>query len=88
MADRIPCCVPHCRRTIARERLAEGYDDRTHWEWICSKHWTAIPRRRRLAYLRAKRQFFTRPGSYWRAPALCRLWIRLKREAIERAAGL
>jgi hypothetical protein len=71
-ADRLPCCVPHCRRT----RRADG----TFSEWICGKHWLATSRAwRRRMFL------FRRRGRRDLADAM---WLRLKRQAIERAGGI
>ena len=99
MTDRVPCCVPFCRRTIARGDFNE---------WICPRHWplvsAATKRRRRLADRiadRAQRRFDTlaaAQGGYW-LPAQRRrvegairraaaAWERCKAEAIERAGGI
>ena len=73
---RLQCCIPFCRRTIkAGPILARGHD-----EWICSTHWTSTFRhwRRRLF-------LFRRRG---RQDLEAKMWERLKRQAIERAAGI
>lgn len=56
---RVQCCVPHCRRTVAAERIG------SHTEWICSNHWPLVPKRLRSlkiksdrAYERAKEVFY------------------------------
>jgi hypothetical protein len=46
--ERIACCVPFCRRTIGKAKL--GRDD----EWICSKHWPAVPRALKRRHRKAK----------------------------------
>jgi hypothetical protein len=70
---RMLCLVPFCRRT----RKDDGRFD----EWICGKHWTLTPRSwRRGLFL------FRRRGVHHELVA--RMWDRLKRVAIERAAGL
>lgn len=67
---RLACVVPGCKRT----RLADGLFD----EWVCARHWPAVPLRYRRAYARAKRKR--------RSPAaLARLWRICRREAIEQA---
>jgi hypothetical protein len=98
VSDRIPCRVPNCRHTVLRptlvgeflglacQELAEESEDEVGWEWICREHWRALPARQRRAYGRAKRRHLA--GEQWRGPAVERLWDRLKRDAIERAAGL
>jgi len=69
MPDRIKCLIPHCRRTRPAGPLPE---------WICSKHWSAIPKADRRIYARAKRKK--------RDPAaLARLWRKLSRHAVEAA---
>lgn len=45
---RIHCLVPHCRRTTDSKN---GYG-----EWICSKHWAAVPKASRRVYSRATRR--------------------------------
>jgi hypothetical protein len=72
MADdaRLPCCVPFCRRTTARNFV----------EWICGEHW-------RLTNKNWRRKFFLFRRRR-RHDLEARMWQRLKRQAIERAAGL
>lgn len=69
MPDRVKCLVPHCRRTTPGGAIRE---------WICPRHWSALPRDERRAYTRAKRR-----GK--RLVALARLWRRLSRRAVEAA---
>ncbi|NTF54900.1 hypothetical protein G6L12_08330 [Agrobacterium rhizogenes] len=103
MTDRISCCVPFCRRTISKDKLAE-----THNEWICQKHWAMVPkslkRRKRvteqlwersndrfLDQVRAQECGFTWPqhGRVMAARDLAvKIWERCKAAAIERAAGI
>lgn len=97
--DRLPCCVPFCRRTIGADK---GYS-----EWICPKHWRVVPPEARAAYALARRRarwiIARKPiyREYWRllpgsparlsAVAMWRrvdtAWERCKRQAIERALG-
>jgi hypothetical protein len=99
-SDRLPCCVPFCRRTISREK---GYE-----QWVCGKHWRLVSYEARWAYSRAKRRakriLRGRPeyASYWTLPpgsmrrrAAVRMWRRLDlkwmrcvNDAIESAGGL
>lgn len=78
-AGRITCCVPFCRRTRLND---QGWD-----EWLCGDHWRGVPRAMRRVhgrYMRRRRRGVlpnpTRAGD--------RVWRRLKRAAIERAAGI
>lgn len=69
---RIKCCVPFCQRTYHNR---EGYT-----EWICREHWRQTSkawRRRNALFVRRARYDLHR-----------KMWDRLKRQAIERAAGL
>lgn len=71
-ANRIPCQVLHCRRTLR--------NDHRFNQWLCDRHWQAIPRTRRAAYLRRRR----RGWDY----GCARLWRSLVNFARERAAGI
>jgi hypothetical protein len=91
MNDRCPCLVPGCKRTTKPGPR----------EWICDRHWQAIPKARRRVMSRIVRQYRRQFGSngFWQYPpgsdqrrdALVlqhrweRVWRRLKREAIETA---
>ena len=50
MAERVSCLCPGCRRTISYRELS----GRGHNEFICARHWSAVPRelRKRLAKVR------------------------------------
>lgn len=76
--DRIPCCVPFCRRT---RRNDIGFE-----EWICDDHWRAVPAPMRRVYSRALRRYRRGVGGYGEPES--RLWRRLRRAAVEAAAGL
>lgn len=94
MPDRIPCCVPFCRRT-----RKPGCS-----EWICQTHWAAVPKSMRLVHFRIAREYRKRfgdnspyvypGGSIERIQALSlidrgdRIWSRIKRLAMERAGGI
>lgn len=97
MADRIPCCVPFCRRTADGTKF-EGS------EIVCGKHWrlaSAPLRRRHGRFARLYRRRFGSNG-YWHYPPgsplrldaiklgrICnKLWDRCKAQAVERAAGI
>ncbi|CUA90888.1 hypothetical protein IMF23_04400 [Chelatococcus daeguensis] len=99
MSDRLPCCVPFCRRTTKAGRFTD---------WICAKHWPLVSLETRGAYnlakRRARRIIARRPiyREYWKLPAgsperlravrmwrrIDAAWARCKCEAIERAAGI
>lgn len=90
MTDRLPCLVPHCRRTCRQEPDPvdiEGQTFNLMDEWICARHWPLVPAATRRLYSAAKRRlrkFRTKKC----AAVASRLWRRCKREAIERAAGI
>ena len=67
MTGRINCLVPGCRRTIAAG---------TFTEWICQRHWSAVPRDLRRVYARAKRRRKN-------LAALNRIWSACSRRAVE-----
>ena len=78
---RIPCCVPFCRRTAPRGDLPD------YVEWICRDHLRAVPRLQRAILSRALRRLRRTPTmATWRAHR--RIWRRVKRRAIELAAGI
>lgn len=69
---RIACCVPFCRRTYR--------NDERFIEWICQQHWKTTSlswRRRHTRFMRAGRRDLANT-----------MWLRLKAQAIERAAGI
>ncbi|MDQ0510915.1 hypothetical protein [Ancylobacter amanitiformis] len=94
MTTRLQCCVPFCRRTTK---------DR-HDEWVCGKHWSAVPQRERRRLARAGRWYRKRFGqnAAWTYPAGSpkrieavrfdrhwrKCWERCKRAAIEAAGGI
>lgn len=69
MTYRLSCLVPGCRRTTA----AAAYP-----EWICQRHWSALPKAQRRIYSRAKRKH--KGGA-----VLSRLWRLLSKRAVEAA---
>lgn len=90
-ADRIPCCVPFCRRTAARQHYPDAE------EIICGKHFrtTSGTLRRRMTKIRrtwkrelARNYTFanTKIERLWALDH--RLWARIKKQAIELAVGL
>jgi len=98
VTDRIPCCVPYCRRTASRAKFPHCS------EIICGKHWRLAPaawrrRRSRLAR-RYRRRFGDNPPWHYPAGSPDRidavrlrrldnqLWERCKKAAIEAATGL
>lgn len=78
MTERLLCAVPFCRRTWKGDGWAT--------EWICQRHWSALSRERRRAYLRQKRRW--RHGDYEAFRRAAIMWRALRRQAIERAVGL
>lgn len=102
MPERITCCVPFCRRTIAAEKIAP------HKEWVCSVHWAGVSRKLKAEYNLAKRRarrilrFKPIYAEYWKLPGgspgrlsavamwrrLDAAWEKCKAGAIEREAGI
>lgn len=78
MTARITCCVPFCRRTCRNEK---GWQ-----EWICQKHWSQVPKRLRRVHTRILR--LERMGQPVPALRAGRIWARVKRAAVEAAAGI
>lgn len=97
MRGRCQCAVPFCTHTRGpRKGDREALTPTT--QWLCDKHWRAVPLKMRQAYHR--RENWERGDPYRRkgAPAWVRerpnddgswrLWERIKREAIQRAMGI
>lgn len=99
--NKIGCLVPFCRSTRGDRKggpVTEGM------EWICSRHWGAVPKRDRRRLSRAYRWYAKRfgdnafwtypPGSPNRLSALRyhkhweRCWERCKAAACDRAGGI
>jgi len=84
-SDRIPCCVPFCRRTAARRDFPFA------GEILCGKHYrlaSKVLRRRRSRLKRIGKRALD--ASTWaridRLDAI--LWRQIKSQAIERAFGV
>ncbi len=76
MTDRLTCLVPGCKRT--KQRTGSGS------EWICGKHWPAVPRHMRRRMYRAERRYRkTRNRRWWLIAN--RMWERCKKRAIDEA---
>ena len=97
---RIPCCVPFCRRTAAAEKFA-GCDEiicGKHYRTVRKK----VRRFYSLVWRRINRERARGPAEFWKRPPGSperirlvrlerraeRIWERIKREAIEAAAGI
>lgn len=50
MTDRIPCCVPFCRRTASRDRFPDCD------EIICGKHWRMASKKARSFKVKAEKE--------------------------------
>lgn len=94
---RIPCIVPFCRCTAPADK--HPYDT----EIICQKHWRMVPAETKARYRQVKRRAnkiwrlindprkVRKPGgaiAYRSKDDIRKCWERIKREAIERAAGI
>ena len=80
---RIRCAVPFCRRTRR--------DDGSFTEWICQEHWVLTSARLRRIYSLRKRRIRRLVSHHdigREIRAKRRTWQWLKRQAIERAAGI
>ncbi|WP_283802258.1 hypothetical protein [Rhizobium rhizogenes] len=78
MTDRISCCVPFCTRTLRNDK---GYSD-----WICQEHWRMTDKFPRRIYAKRKRRL--KVDTTYPAKKVDDLWQFLKKQAIERAAGI
>ena len=83
MSDRISCCVPFCRRTTAKDKLAYGAT-----EWICQPHYADVPLKLKRQRSALRRRNIKRQE--WERYVITdnRMWARIKKRAIERAAGI
>lgn len=84
MTDRLACVVPFCGHTTGR------YPEAT--EWICADHWRRVEPKFRRLLSRLRRRIVAMPEKSPDRAMLFRvrqhLWGRVKRQAIERAAGI
>jgi len=84
-SDRIPCCVPFCKRTAARAKHPDAV------EIICYLHWRIGSKvlRQRLSKLRKRKERCRSEVDFSRLEWLdWQVWERLKKQIIERAMGL
>lgn len=60
MTDRLKCCVPFCKASTGRP-----FD-----EWICSRHWRAVPKSTKAARTLADRSYRKAFGDtpFWKFP--------------------
>lgn len=73
---RTRCVVPFCGRTCKTQPTEPGLV----YEWICPDHWKLVPRERKRDYTFAKRR--------GRDDLARKVWARLVRTVIDKAAGL
>lgn len=86
-ADRIACCVPFCRCTVARAKFPNAT------EVICAKHWRIVPpalKRQRRSWERVARKMLLSSHPYaekaWNRAG--HGWDLCKAKAIEISAGI
>ncbi len=79
--ERVPCLVPFCRCSTAAARIAPNN------EWVCARHWRAVPERLKLRYRAAKRLARRRERSGTWALA-GKVWARCRSAAVEAAGGI
>jgi hypothetical protein len=79
--SRTVCIVPFCNRSRA---VIEGEE---YCEWVCGNHWPLAPRHMKSVLFRLHRRIRRRPKeNLLRREA--RVWARIKRAIIARAAGI
>lgn len=83
MTDRICCCVPFCKRTVAKAKLGYGYS-----EWVCEKHYRLVDRKVKTQRAALRRRNLKRQEWERYVKTDDRMWVRIKKQAIERAGGL
>lgn len=76
---RIACCAPGCGRGIGVDawRRRFGDLDIETAQYVCQKHWSAVPERMRRVYAQARRRE-RRFGTH--LPGTARLWRRIVRD--------
>lgn len=79
--ERIPCSVPYCRRTAAKDKFPDCSSI------ICGKHWRLGDPRWRQTYRKAYR-LWKATGNVRYAKLLDYCWERVLRQAVERSAGI
>lgn len=79
--DRIPCEVPFCGRTAKASEFPEGT------RIVCGKHWRLGDARPRRLYSAASRKL-KKTGDERYRDLKHRAWERVRKQAIERAAGI
>jgi hypothetical protein len=87
---RIQCCIAHCRRSRKHVRVpvvVEGIELDFGEEWICQKHWSAIPTVLRREHSTAKRRV-KRLRDFPSEIESAGIWKRCKATATEIAFGL
>lgn len=87
---RIPCLVPHCKRT--RPDIGDGVEVIQHgWlafdAWLCSIHWAMVPDSLRVLFQAAK-MALKRSREPRDVLIVHELWHQCQQAAIEQAAGI
>lgn len=79
--SRAPCMCLGCKRTISKVKLLAAGGD----EWVCGKHWPAVPRhmRQRLAKIRRWRRSAPYSERLMRLEA--RMWVQCRDRAMAEA---
>lgn len=76
MTERQPCIIPFCRRTT--KALPNS-------EWICARHWAAVPRALRRVMHRARRRIRAGKQRFRNMQIYEMAWKRCKRAALRNA---
>lgn len=83
MTDRISCCAPFCRRSTAKGKLPFGFN-----EWLCPDHYRAVDIKLKRQRAALRRRNIKRIDAERYVATDDRMWRRIKKQAIERAAGI
>lgn len=75
MTRRLTCLCPGCRRTIAQDRIPWAR------EWICGKHWRAVPAAWRKRYCRLRGRW-RRRGDQKAGRLAEAMWVKCRDAAI------
>lgn len=78
MIERVACSVPHCKRSRKPNRYGA---------YLCPRHWSGVPRPMRRVLFRLHR-VLNWSDSFHHRLREARVWRRIVRHAIERAAGI
>ncbi len=79
---RLPCCVPHCRRTRGDRK---GDPVSRYSEWICGDHYKLVDKELKLRRRQLRRRHGDTPRGRWADDVM---WAKIRKQAIERGLGI